>query len=444
MAEDQESQEPEESKEHKQARRKMSEARKLFEKKPEAGVEEMRNLLEMYPDFMEARQWLADHYEETEQTRRAVSQYEEMLRLEPESEELWEGLRRIDPARANQLERFRHVAPDPFVSGDTKTDTSDLDDFDDFDDEDEIEASEPVERDRAAPFQGDTADDDIFLEDDDEDYGYETPAWAHEQDPEYRDQLDANRGFADAFDGFRLFWGDPQGWSTLLGECRAPEDADWGELEDLTPAAAGSLHAAPPTVLVFPDHTRIPLPLPLTNPTLVLGETLRMALNDQETIFVLGFGINGLVSENAEYMWVAQHVAERQVEDCELRMRVLHTGADFALGWDEGMPREESTRVAKLCHAWELRAVLSADRAGLVACGSVDAACRAIAALAGDPGEASIISVDDFMEQFKDVPAGELAAIALTHDPWTDPQYAAYRIQMLRWWANTDEYAALT
>ena len=42
-----------------------------------------------------------------------------------------------------------------------------------------------------------------------------------------------------------------------------------------------------------------------------------------------------------------------------------------------------------------------------------------------------------------DLIPNELAAIPITHDPWTDPRYAAYRIQMLRWWATTDEYNKL-
>ena len=46
-------------------------------------------------------------------------------------------------------------------------------------------------------------------------------------------------------------------------------------------------------------------------------------------------------------------------------------------------------------------------------------------------------------DRFKDVPAGQLAAIGLSHSPWTDRQYAAYRIQMLRWWATTDDYKRL-
>jgi len=67
----------------------------------------------------------------------------------------------------------------------------------------------------------------------------------------------------------------------------------------------------------------------------------------------------------------------------------------------------------------------------------------AIAALVANEGDAMTASPEKLFEQFKDIPPNELAAIPITHDPWTDPRYAAYRIQMLRWWATTDEYNKL-
>ncbi len=207
MAEDQESQE------EKLARRQMAEALELFEKKPDQGIEAMRNLLEVYPDFMEARQWLADYYEEADETRLAVSQYEQMLRIEPENDEVWEGLERVDPPTAKRLRRFRNVAPDPFLSGSEAEGAADLDDFENEDEEFQQAAEEP-----SGQFSGAETSDDIFLEDEGDDYDYEPLAWAHEEDPEYRDQLDKNSAFVDVLDGFMLFWDDPQGWSHLLGQ----------------------------------------------------------------------------------------------------------------------------------------------------------------------------------------------------------------------------------
>ncbi|NLO07459.1 MAG: hypothetical protein GX131_16640 [candidate division WS1 bacterium] len=429
----------EESQQRKISRMRMQEAQKLYEgRHPEQGVEAMKNVLEIDPGFIECHQWLADHYERIGQTRHAVTQYEEMLRLDPENPATWEGLRRVDPITAEKLERLRNAPPDPFVGG-ANVDVSDLDDFEEAEGEEELTA--PAVGPAATPVTAPA--DDVFLDDDDDEdeagVGYEAMPWAHEQDAEYRDQLEQNRGFCDVLDGFSLFWEDPQGWSHLIAETRAPMDAGWPRLDELAPAASADLHAKPPTIMVEPDHTRTPVALPMHNPTVVIGETLQHALNDQETLFALGVAIHQLLADTSRIIWAAQQVAEREL-DCELRQRVIRHASDFTMGWDQSMPREEVTRLKKLCHAWELRSVLSADRAGLIACGHGESACRAIAAMVSDKGEGSIISVQKYLDRFKDVPPAELAAIPVSHDPWTDQQYAAYRIMMLRWWAKTDEY----
>lgn len=432
MAQEQESQQ------RKAARIKMKDALRLFEgKHPEQGVETMKEVLELDPDFVEPRQWLANYYEATGQERLAISQYEEMLRIDPDNPEIWEGLRRVSPTTAEKLERLRNAPPDPFLSQ-ADTDLSDLDDFDEEEDDTVGEAEAAV----GAPFRGaPRTDDDLFL-DDDEEEAYEPLAWEHEQDAQFRAQVEQNPGFRDVLDGCDLFWDDPQGWSHLVGECRAPEDADWDMLEELGPAAAADLHTSIPTLLVAPGHTKTAVPLPLKNPTLVLGESLKYALGSMEVLFAVGVGIHGLLNQNARIVWACQVIAER-VLDCELRERVLHNAREFTVGWDQSMPREEVARIRKLCHAWELRAVLSADRAGLLASGNLDASLRAIAALVADEGDAMTASAEKLLEQFEDVPPAELASIPLSHDPWTDAQYAAYRIQMLRWWATTDEYKQL-
>jgi hypothetical protein len=430
----QESLEPE-SPQRKAARIKMKDAQRLFDgKHPEQGVEAMKEVLEIDPEFVEPRKWLADYYAGTGQDRLAVSQYEEMLRIEPENEEFWEGLREIDPVTADRIKRLRNAPPDPFIAEGKGIDMSDLDDFDDVDEE-----PEPAEDNAGAPFAGASKDDDLFLDDEEEVYEYEPLAWEHEQDAEFREQVEQNPGFQDVMDGCTLFWEDPQGWSHLLGEARAPADTGWQLLDDLGPAAAADLHAKIPTILVAPGHSHCPIPLPLKNPTLVLTETHQYALGNQEILFALGMGIHGLINDNAELCWACQVIAEREL-DCELRERVLHNASEFTVGWDQAMPREEVSRIRKLCHAYELRAVLSADRAGLIACGNINSSLRTIAALVADEGDGMSATPEDLLEEFSDVPANKLAAIPLKRDPWTDRQYAAYRIQMLRWWATTDEF----
>ena len=150
-----------------------------------------------------------------------------------------------------------------------------------------------------------------------------------------------------------------------------------------------------------------------------------------------------MLNENAQCAWACEHVIAREGIRPQLRSEIVHAASDFTVGWADGVPNEEVLSLAKIAHAWEQRLVLSADRAGLLACRDAAAACRAIAVLVTGPDGASNVTVADLLARFKDVPPNELAAISLAHDPWTDPQYAAYRIQMLRWWATTDDYKRL-
>jgi hypothetical protein len=106
--------------------------------------------------------------------------------------------------------------------------------------------------------------------------------------------------------------------------------------------------------------------------------------------------------------------------------------------------REDRQHLARLAHAWQLRASLSADRAGLLCCGDVEAACQAIAkTTAPSVEQASRLTLSGFLEQFKGQEVAKLAAIGLAETPDRSVPYAAYRIRMLRWWATTPEAIAL-
>ncbi len=434
-----------ESAQRKLARSKMREAIELFQgRHPERGVEMMEEILEIDPEFFEPRMWLARHYAAIGEHRLAVSQYETMLRIEPDNEQLWEGLREIDAAAADRLHRLHHVAPDPFVS--TRS-TDDLDDFDDFEDEELVEEEEEEESAVAAPFRGDTAGDDIFVEDDAIEAAESTVAalpWDYEQDAELRERLDQIAPFVDVLDGFDLFWQDAATWRRLLVTAIPLHDSGWHELDRLVGQVSAFLKAPVPIILTVEEHTCCPLPLPLSEPTLIVGEPYRIALSPHEMLFVLGASLHMFLNQNAQYAWAADHVVERESDRSGLHGKVLEAAHDFTVGWDQDVPREEVVRLAKIAHAWEQRAVLSADRAGLLCCEDPEGACRAIAVAVGDPYRDASLSVERYLEQFKDVPAAQLAAIGLSHSPWTDRQYAAYRIQMLRWWATTDDYKRLT
>lgn len=429
-----------ESAQRKAARLKMREAIEQYERRRvDHAVELMEEALELDPSFIEPRKWLADHYAATGDHHLAVSQYESMLRLDPDNEELWAGFRAVDAGAADRLYRLQHVAPDPFVG--RAADTSDLDDFDDEDEEsaeDTVAAVGPT-----ATGAGSSA---IFLDEDEDEIeaaAVESLPWDHEQDAEMRERLSQIPAFNDVLDGFQLFWQDAASWRRLLRDAIPAYDAGWRELDGIMATVAGVLKAPVPITLVIDEYSACPLALPLTEPTLVVGEPLREALSPHELLFVLGWYMHLFLNQNAEYAWAADHIIERHKEVGDLHARIIEAAAEFTVGWDQGLPREEVVRVSKLCHAWEQRAVLSADRAGLLCCEDPEAACRSIAVCVGDPLRDRTLSVGKFLEQFKDVPAGQLAAISVSRDPWTDRQYAAYRIQMLRWWATTDDYKRL-
>ena len=108
--------------------------------------------------------------------------------------------------------------------------------------------------------------------------------------------------------------------------------------------------------------------------------------------------------------------------------------------WDEGLSKDDTERLKKLGHAWQQRCELTADRAGLVCCESVEIACAAIAkTTAKSIDEASVLTMDRFLEQFAGRDVGDLARIPVEESPSRNPAYAAYRIHMLKWWATTPE-----
>jgi len=87
--------------------------------------------------------------------------------------------------------------------------------------------------------------------------------------------------------------------------------------------------------------------------------------------------------------------------------------------------------------------VLSADRGGLLAAGEEAVVRRALAAAAVDRKHATEVTSTQFLGIFRAKQPAELARIGLQASPWLDPQYAAYRSHVIRWWATTDQYKEL-
>jgi hypothetical protein len=117
---------------------------------------------------------------------------------------------------------------------------------------------------------------------------------------------------------------------------------------------------------------------------------------------------------------------------------------DHHAGWDAGVHREDRMKLGQLCHAWQQRAELSADRGGLVCCGDLDIACKTIARLtAPDSRAAETVTAQALIDKFQGQDVAQLAAIPPKEDPARNEGYALYRIKMLRWWAKTPAGQAL-
>ena len=113
---------------------------------------------------------------------------------------------------------------------------------------------------------------------------------------------------------------------------------------------------------------------------------------------------------------------------------------DQHVGWDASLNRDDRQKLGALCHAWQQRAELSADRAGLMCSGDIEAACNGIAkTVVLDSTEAQRTSWRALMDKYKGQDVGQLAAIPPKEDPVRNEGYGVYRIQMLRWWAGTED-----
>ncbi len=431
------------SPERQQAHLKMREALQLAKgRHPERGLEAMKETIRLDPTYMEPRHWLASYYRERGQDRLAVEEYEEILRLEPDNEEAWAALSEMDPGAEQRLRRLHDVAPDPFVARRAAAASSEFADLAEGD-EDYVETAEVEE---GVSFGArKPLDAGVFADDEAEAEAYGEPLpWEHEQDREYRDKLEASQAFVALLDGFALLWDDERAWEVLLEDCEEPAAVGWAELTGLMDRAARALDAAAPRVLVCDDPLGPPAVLPLAEATIVVGSDSRDRFSEREVVFWLGSACHDLLGAAAEYVWACEEVLQREVPEVGIRSSVPEAAQEHIEGWDKELPEQECKSLRALAHAWEQRAVLSADRAGLLAAGDEAIARRAIAAAVAEREVAAEITSTEFLSQFRHLKPAELAAVGVQESPWTSPQYAAYRSKVIHWWATTDECKALS
>ncbi len=403
-------------------------------------IELAREALEEDPSHLQVRHWIARIYEDTDELVRASREYQEIIRANAEDEDAWEGLRRVDGPTAERLSRLHGVAEDPFLARREGADDDDLftaiGDEEDEEDEEEYEEApdepevaaeeEPAPSPAAAP-QG--------------------PPWAHEQEAEFRQRLLARDNISTILQALEDMRPDADAWEPVFGKCvhmdserHAGVKQTFNELSEFFGVESPELFMSAERRMVPSFFGHDPLVVSITTGMLSAYNT------EVEFRFAVARILADLVIEDLDCQNVRITVLQRTptgATDVEEALAALLDRK--CAGWDIGVPREEMIMTRKLAHAWEQRVVLSCDRAGLLACGDLDAACLAIAkATVRTADLAEEMTLDEFVAEYRDQDPRQLAAIDEKQCPLRSGPYSAYRILMLKWWAGTQQYAQLS
>jgi hypothetical protein len=456
--------------------------------------------LHVDPTYAELRFWLAQVYERNQEPRKASPEYQELIHQDRGNEAAWEHLRRVDPAAADRLDRLTHLAPDPFVAkhnikaGASEDDLL-LEDVEGFGQEmeelggdlqyegdTELADLEEVEGEFDPLLQGadgiEEKHGDVFADDDDlglagddallpEDVGVApepvvaqtaevavvTPPppapepeasdaypWEHEQDRPFRAKLMQWPAFAFMVERIEAAWEQEDEWEIVHGHLAHADHKQHPELFQAAHDAAVRLTLSKPELYLIPERFTQPevfrgTPLQIAVPTGILR-----GFSTPEKQFTLGRWLGTVACGQLAHMQASHVVIERKVriEDCAMAVRERLEG--ITRGWKDHVEKDQIPKLKAMCHAWEQRAVLSSDRAGLVACSDLEASCRAIAkSTVKYADDAMKLSTEAFLRDFDGQDVGGLAAIPVEDSPCSSKPYAAYRIAMLRWWASTPE-----
>jgi len=421
-----------------------------------------RDALMEDPTHLDVRRWLAQLYEGMEETTRASRELQELIHANREDEEAWEALRRVDQAAAARLERLHDIAPDPFVAT-RKPVTDDI--FGDMGtDEEEEEEEELATGDtegmelEAVGVESEQAEDEgvevsEVAEEAVPEAAEEAPPapteaqvpWAFEQDYEFRRRLMARGGVASIVEKLNDMADDYDAWETALVGCAHLDKERWGHVHELAEELSGFFGVQPPVLFMAPERRMMPAVIGGDPVMMALTTGMINALSEVGLRFMMGRLMAYIALSDIVYHHITTIVLQRtptsmtDVEEALTDLLVRTT-----LGWDVGVSREDAIKTGKIAHAWQQRAVLSADRAGLLACKDLDAACLVIAqGTARDSDKAAQMKLADFVAEYKGQDPRQLAATSEKEDPLRSSRYGAYRILMLRWWAATDQYGQL-
>lgn len=263
--------------------------------------------------------------------------------------------------------------------------------------------------------------------------------WLYEEDVKYRDLLAANDFVANLVVALEEFWHENDTWDTNISGL-AHLDHHRHEKVCTAFVTAAHVFGIPQWVLYFsPERRMVPTILRGKPNVGTVTTGIMNTLSSAELLFMAGRMSSLVACERVGYLQATLLVLDRTprtITDVERDMMDLlrdrHSGV-------QGLHRDERQILGALCHAWQLRAALSADRAGLLCCRDLDAACNAIArGVSLDSNAAQMVSWRALREKYQGQDLAKLAGIAPKEDPQRDEGYGYYRIRMLRWWAGTE------
>jgi len=173
-------------------------------------------------------------------------------------------------------------------------------------------------------------------------------------------------------------------------------------------------------------------------------EGICQVLSPTELSFVVGRCLGPILSGYLGPLQAVDVLLQRPINSVrQLHLNWRELLAEATADIAPGLEPQARRRLRAIGHAWQQRVELSADRAGLLACGDIEASCDAIArGTAASVQEAADRTADRLVAQHEGQNAAQLAAIPVDEDPAISAEYAVYRIQMLRWWARSDGYQA--
>jgi Zn-dependent protease with chaperone function len=422
----------------------------------EKAMDLLRASIEEDPDYIEPRQWLAHYYIRQDDVHHAVRELESIIHIDHNHEEAWQLLRKISPATAARLERLHTIAPDPFVVQRKAPLTEDVvDSIDLATEEDDWEASEP-EGERTigadpfvrAPLAADMLDEETPQDAEpaprqevaamDQRGGY---AWEYEQDRPYLERWRAEPVVQQMTAKIQELWKDRDAWDRVLELCAHLDKRLHPAIFQAAEQAAARLGVDMPEIFVFPERCLHPVIIKDRDPIIAVPTGMMRALTPEQMLFQIGREIGHIHTGYVAEMQVVKIITARRAALVgDVASALTEFLEDHLKFWDEKLSRDEVMRLKRLGHAWQQRCELTADRAGLICCRDIKVACDAMAKTTARSHEvAATLDAETLLAEYKHRDVGSLAAIPVEESPSRNPQYVAYRIHMLRWWATTPQ-----